>query len=171
MTDNGSCYRSRAFKKALGERVKSPTHQASPTRPRARSSASTSPMSANGPTPLPTRCCSRSDLRGLAPLLHDHRPTSASEAPSQPTAFNNVTRNYNWVIAPRSSTNCVGVAPIVHVHDDLAALHRRSESQLLRAEPILMIMAVVKHVLTSVPGRLCRPRGLMRLPQLQTSSA
>jgi transposase len=56
MTDNGSCYRSRAFRaacKALGLK-----HiRTSPTRPRptARPSASSRPASGNGPTPRPTQ--------------------------------------------------------------------------------------------------------------------
>jgi hypothetical protein len=57
MTDNGSCYRSRAFAKACQQlRSASSTFEPNPTprRPTARPSASSKPRSANGHTPQPS---------------------------------------------------------------------------------------------------------------------
>ena len=56
LTDNGSCYRSRALARRPGRDRASPTSAPAPTgpRPTARSNASTAPCSTSGPTPAPT---------------------------------------------------------------------------------------------------------------------
>jgi hypothetical protein len=54
LTDNGSCYRSYAFKDALGPDIKHKRTRPYGPRPTAKSSATTAPCSMNGPTPNPT---------------------------------------------------------------------------------------------------------------------
>ena len=78
MTDNGSCYKSFAFRKALQAARPAGTSAPGPTRPRptARPSASSRPACASGPTPRPTTTHD-SASRELPLWLHRynwHRP-------------------------------------------------------------------------------------------------
>ena len=73
ITDNGSCYRSRDWRRPAPHRA-SPTSGPAPTgrRPTARSNASTAPCSTNGPTPAPTL---RSRRRAALPLAAHLQPS------------------------------------------------------------------------------------------------